>query len=102
MSDKPFLIRHRDGREYELHDPALFADTYQPEGFRIVDPPPTGYGVPVLPPDGVRSLADMRRDELNAFAAEHGVAEPEKLPNKDAVIAALDAGDESDADGAAD
>lgn len=33
--------------------------------------------------------AKLGRDDLNAYAAERGVTEPEKLPNKDAVLAAL-------------
>lgn len=43
---KPFLIRHPDGREYELSDPAYFVTEYQPQGFAVVDPAPTGYVVP--------------------------------------------------------
>lgn len=34
-------------------------------------------------------LDGMRRPELNELAAQEGVAEPEKLPNRDAVIAAI-------------
>lgn len=36
-------------------------------------------------------LASMSRDDLNAKAAEAGIADPDKLPNRDAVIAALEA-----------
>lgn len=36
-------------------------------------------------------LTTMTRDDLNAHAADAGIADPDKLPNKDAVIAALDA-----------
>lgn len=48
MSDR-FLIRHPDGREYELRDASYFIREYQPKGFAIVDPAPTGYIVPELP-----------------------------------------------------
>lgn len=44
-----FLIRHSDGREYELSDVAYFQAEYEPNGFRIVDPAPTGYTVPEMP-----------------------------------------------------
>ena len=44
-----FLIRHPDGREYELSDVAYFQTEYEPLGFAIVDPAPTGYTVPEVP-----------------------------------------------------
>jgi hypothetical protein len=37
------------------------------------------------------NLTARPRDELNTLAAQHGVADPAALPNKDAVIAAIDA-----------
>ena len=48
----PFLIRHRDGREYELAGDAAgkaaYRETYMPQHFAIVDPQPTGYERPDL------------------------------------------------------
>ena len=48
----PFLIRHADGREYELAGDAagkrFYRETYQPQGFALVDPQPTGYERPDL------------------------------------------------------
>ena len=41
---KPFLIRHADGREYELAGDkagkSTYRDEYQSQGFAIVDPQP--------------------------------------------------------------
>jgi hypothetical protein len=52
MANKPFLIRHRDGREYELAgDKAgkdLYRDEYQPQGFAVVDPQPHTHERPDL------------------------------------------------------
>lgn len=45
---KPFLIRHADGREYELSDPVYYRDVYVPHGFALVDPQPNGYERPDL------------------------------------------------------
>jgi hypothetical protein len=44
----------------------------------------------------VPNLSAMKRDELNTYAAEQGVDNPESLPTKDAVIEAIQA---LDADG---
>ena len=88
----PFLIRHPETRaEYELADVDAFVTQYQPRGFRIVDPPPTGYTVPAMPTDALLDDAPrpMTRAELNAEAARLGVESPEKLPNKEAVIEAM-------------
>lgn len=47
---RPFLIRNDDTKvEFELSDPAYFVGHYQPLGFAIVNPAPTGYCVPELP-----------------------------------------------------
>lgn len=48
-NELPFLVRHRDGREYELADVDYFVEQYKPEGFKIVDPAPANYRVPELP-----------------------------------------------------
>lgn len=98
---KPFLIDGPDGERFEIASDrvAYFTDYYLPRGFRIVDPAPTGYGVPELPVavkdekpgivvNGV-NLSAMRRTDLDSFAAEHGVVDADKLPNKDAVIEAI-------------
>ena len=37
------------------------------------------------------ALTDLKRDELNAIAAELGIDAPEKLPNKPAVVEAIEA-----------
>ena len=37
-------------------------------------------------------LAKLKRDELNALAAQQGIEAPEQLPNKDAVIEAVTTG----------
>jgi hypothetical protein len=36
-------------------------------------------------------LASLKRDELNAHAAELGIEDPEKLPSKNAVVEAIEA-----------
>lgn len=53
MSDpKPFLIRHADGRVFELAGDAAgkaaYRETYMPQGFAVVDPQPVGYERPDL------------------------------------------------------
>jgi hypothetical protein len=61
---KPFLIRHADGREYELAGDAagkrFYREHYQPQGFALVDPQPTGYERPDLsePKPKVEKAAD--------------------------------------------
>lgn len=39
----------------------------------------------------VPNLAGMKRKELNAYAAERGIEDPDALPNADAVIEAIEA-----------
>lgn len=98
---QPFLIEGPEKQRYELTDIDYFVSHYKPQGYRIVDPAPTGYVVPELssakaekPPgvivNGV-NLSAMTRTELNAFAAEHGVPDADKFPNKDALIEAIEA-----------
>lgn len=50
---------------------------------------PTDDPVPELP--NAVDLTAMKRAELNAMAADLGIEDADKLPNKDAVIAAIDA-----------
>lgn len=45
----PFLIRHTDGRTFELDDAAFYVKDYEPRGFVIVNPQPDGYHAPELP-----------------------------------------------------
>jgi hypothetical protein len=67
-------IRHPDGRELDVTEQEFVA-THQAEGF-----------VPVAEgPD----LAGMKRDELNEYAASVGVEDAASLPNKQAVIDAI-------------
>jgi len=95
--DKPFTIRHADGREYELTSYAFFLETYEPLGFFIVDPQPTGYELPYDPgqpeavePFGVQDLDldKLTRAELDALAKELGV-DADGLPTKQAVKDAI-------------
>lgn len=44
-----------------------------------------------IEPTDQRALSSYGRKELNAMAAQAGVADPEKLPNKEAVIQAIEA-----------
>lgn len=93
---KPFLIRHPvDRREYELDDPAYFVSHYQPQGFELVVPAPTGYSVPDLPAADAEPVetdpTKMKRDALNAYAASLGIEGAEHYPNKDALLTAVDA-----------
>lgn len=71
--------------EIRLREPVAFANATTPH-------PATGhvlYRTPTPP-----NLSGMKRAELNALAAERGVADAEGLPNKEAVIAALERTDE--------
>jgi hypothetical protein len=42
-------------------------------------------------PEDAKDLKKLKRDELDDVAADHGVPAPEELPNKDAVIEAIEA-----------
>lgn len=52
MTNKPFLIRHADGREYELSGDKAgkdrYRDEYQHQGFAVVDPQPHTHERPDL------------------------------------------------------
>lgn len=105
---KPFKIRQPETRvEYELADVAFFVREYQPQGFAIVDPAPTGYRVPEpeelgsIPEevftiglgDGVLEFTDLNkltRAELDLYAAELGIENPEGHSNKAALIEAIE------------
>ncbi len=54
----------------------MFDQVYSAQGYEKVDPD--------------KSLSEMTRDELNTHAASVGVENPESLPNKDAVIEAIE------------
>jgi len=60
----PFVIRHRDGREYELAGDAAgktaYRDQYMPQHFAIVDPQPTGYERPDLSEAKPKAKADTK------------------------------------------
>lgn len=105
---KPFKIRHPETRvEYELADVAFFVREYQPQGFVIVDPAPTGYRVPdaeelgspaveeieVNEPKNPESadLTKMTRAELDLYAMEIGIEYPVQLATKQDVIDAIEA-----------
>lgn len=62
----PFLIRHRDGREFELSDLAEFHRTYQPAGFYIVEAQPGGREVPATATDADTSPKAAAKAEAKA------------------------------------
>lgn len=66
---KPFLIRHADGREYELAGDKAgkdrYRDDYQPQGFRVVDPQPHTHERPDL------SEPKPKKAKADDDAAEH-------------------------------
>lgn len=104
---KPFLILGPQGEEYELTDPAFFVSEYKPRGFVIHAKQPTGYAAPVLPDDAAvvavepdqapeLDLEKMTREQLDTYAESLGIESPDKLPNKPAVIEAIQAKTASD------
>lgn len=62
-----FLIRHSDGRQYELDDVKTFVEDYQPSGFVIADPQPRWGVAPELPK---REKAKSKADEKSDGAAQ--------------------------------
>lgn len=42
--------------------------------------------------DDTPTLSTMRRDELEQYAADHGVYDPEAYPNKESLIEAIEGG----------
>jgi hypothetical protein len=84
---------------------ADFATTWAAKGFVLDDGTAAEGAEPIE--DAAPNLDAMKRDELDAYAAERGVADPGALPNKQAVIDAIGggsggAGGERDAEGAVD
>ncbi len=57
---RPFLIRHPDGREYELNDLGDFRRLYEPDGFRLV--------LDDVPPDYAARAADLKANAAKAKA----------------------------------
>lgn len=110
-------VRHPDGREREAKDVAEFFRVYGPAGFAPVEDRPAALAdetgtedlelTPTTEPgDGTFEtdsdseipgvvaetvdLSALTRAELDARAAELGIESPETLPNKAAVIAAIE------------
>ena len=74
--DDTVKVTRPDGSETTVSR-AAWGHTYQYRtGWKLVDDQP--------------HLGDKTRDELNAIAAEKGIADAASLPNKDAVIAAIE------------
>lgn len=66
----------------------LFADVVQASAEAVPVPEPEPEPVP-QPEPAAENLSALTRPDLDAHAAQAGVEAPEKLPNKDAVIAAI-------------
>jgi hypothetical protein len=78
-------IRHPEtGQELDIPEDEDFDATYRPQGFVPADDEAAAGG------DAATNLGAMTRDELNARAAEAGVDSPESLPNKAAVVEAIE------------
>jgi hypothetical protein len=77
-------IRHPEtGQDLDIPEDEDFDATYRPQGFVPVDAEDaTG--------DETPNLEKLTRDELNARATEAGVDSPESLPNKAAVVEAIE------------
>lgn len=67
---KPFLIRHRDGREYELENSkagiAFYREHYQTRGFAIVRDPGPDHEVPDLSDPKPKAAKDEKPVEKKA------------------------------------
>lgn len=86
--DKPVVVRLPSGAEYGLRSAAEAKRIY-PNGTIV------GYqdGSPFedeAVQDAAPNLNDMSRDELNAYAERLGIPDPEGLPNKGAVVQAIE------------
>ena len=74
--DDRVQVKRPDGAELSIAR-AAWQGVYQyREGWALVDDQP--------------DLTSKTRDELNTIAAGKGITDAEKLPNKDAVIAAIE------------
>ena len=86
-NDKPVIVRLASGAEYGLKDAGTAKRIY-PNGTIVryqdgsaYEPDPDAEAV---------NLDAMTRDELDAYAAKVGVEDAASLPNKAAVIAAIE------------
>jgi len=70
------IVGHQDGTAYTADDAESPTPTTMTHDKQDVAETP--------------NLSSMTRDELNAEAARRGVEDPASLPNKDAVIAAIE------------
>lgn len=86
MSDKPVVVRTASGAELGFRD-ADTARRMQPDGEIVRHQDGTPFAADAAPEV---NLADLTRDELDAYAARLGVDDPAALPNKAAVIAAIE------------
>lgn len=86
MSDRPVVVRTVSGAELGFRDAAT-ARRMQPDGeivrFQTGEPFEADAAPEV-------NLADLTRDELDAYAARLGIEDAAALPNKAAVIAAIE------------
>lgn len=80
------------GAEFGFVDEATAAETLGEDSFEVVRyQDGSAYGDPVAEEeDHPPSLSKLTRDELDALATEAGVEGAKDLPNKDAVIAAIE------------
>lgn len=79
-------IRHPDGRELEVAE-ETFTEVFQHQGFERVSES--------------AKLAELTRDELNAHAANVGIADPAHYPNKAALIEAIESAQAAEAEAVA-
>lgn len=84
---RPVVVRLRSGAEYGLRDAATARRIY-PNGEIVRYQDGSAY---VAEPDAPAvNLDGLTRDELNAYAGRVGVEDAASLPNKAAVIAAIE------------
>jgi len=72
----PYLIRHKDGREYEVAAIGDFRRLYEPEGFKVVGDAPAEYDAPpkanAAKPAAAPKMAATTKDETPATPAASG------------------------------
>jgi hypothetical protein len=86
-------IRNNSGDVLEVSE-ELFNEQYEAQGWWREDEAPAADDPAA--DAAVPNLDGMTRDELNAKAAEAGVADPESFPNKAALIEAIQAAPQSE------
>jgi len=88
--NKPVVVRLPDGREVGLESPEAAAEHY-PNG--VVIAYQNGQPIVAIQPDasGEVNLSKLKRDDLETYAAAHGVDNPAELATKDDIIAAVEA-----------